>query len=65
MSVGCQGLGCNQGRTPESCNCWLANRELAEQVERDALHYVGHRIVEWACSIGVVVMVAAIVFGGL
>ena len=64
MSVGCQGLGCNQGRTPESCDCLLANRELAEQVERDAMHMLGHRVVEWACAIGIITLVYLIAFRG-
>ena len=58
---GCRG-NCNQGRSP--CDCWLANRETAEQVERDMLHYIGHRVVEWACAIGVITLVYLIAFRG-
>jgi len=63
MNIGCQGSGCQQGRTPQDCDCWLANRELAADVN-DAWHLLGHRIVEWACVVGVVAIVYAIAFRG-
>jgi hypothetical protein len=63
MSEGCGG-SCQQGRLPCDCNRQTArevNAEYDTLMARndydDALTMLGHRVVEWACAVGIIVLV--------
>jgi len=54
--IGCQGSGCQQGRTPEACDCKPLH------IDMQAL---GETCANWFCAVGIIVVIALIAKGWL
>ena len=77
MNIGCQFGGCDCAAGKTVCDC--VNQQIVQEVhaefdtlavredwdERYALTELGHRVAEWFCAIGIVLVVGLIVFGVL